>query len=241
MSRFATIPFDELVRRTILVESGGNPRAVNPRTGAAGLMQIMPDTARQPGFGVAPLDWGQVFDPEANRRFGTEYLRAMLRRYGGDQTRALVAYNWGPGNADRWNGDLRRLPRETRQYVARILGATATDTPARTVPDARMAATAAARNLPDILSGMAQAAPAHSAPVPPLPAVPPLVLPMLPPLPAGGPAFSTSAAAPAATDGLAQALSPAPLPPHVEFVAALRRARPDLAGIISQLDRRRAA
>lgn len=114
------IPPRRLVDAVIRAESGGNPRAVSP-VGAQGLMQVMPATARDPGFGIAPLK--DPFDPEENRRFGTEYLGAMLRRYDGDVEAALAAYNWGPGNADRWVKSGKRrdmLPAETRNYVRRI-------------------------------------------------------------------------------------------------------------------------
>lgn len=112
--------FQTLVARVIQQESGGNPNAVSP-VGAAGLMQIMPATARDPGFGLQPLDWGDVFDPVKNRAFGEAYLQAMLNRYGGDYERGLAAYNWGAGNADKWSGNRADLPEETRGYLANIL------------------------------------------------------------------------------------------------------------------------
>ena len=111
--------FDELVNRVIFQESRGNPNAVSP-VGAAGLMQVMPGTARSPGFGVKPLDWNQRFNAQENRRFGEDYLAAMLDRYGGDVNKALAAYNWGAGRADKWSGDPRALPAETRDYIANI-------------------------------------------------------------------------------------------------------------------------
>jgi len=112
--------WDKLIESMIYQESGGNPNAVS-NAGAAGLMQIMPDTARQPGFGVRPLDWSMRFDPAENRRFGTEYMASMAKRYDGDVVRALVAYNWGVGNADAWSGDMGALPKETQQYVQRVM------------------------------------------------------------------------------------------------------------------------
>lgn len=129
-----------LVDAVIWQESRGNPHAVNPRTGASGLMQVMPDTARQPGFGVSPLAWENRFDPQENKRFGTQYLGAMIDRYRGDVDAALAAYNWGPGNADRWvagGKDPNALPAETRDYLTKIKGrmqmaqngATMTDAP----------------------------------------------------------------------------------------------------------------
>lgn len=125
----ASGPRTSLYERVERQESGGNPRAVNPRTGASGVMQIMPDTARDPGFGVRPLDWDRRFDADENRRFGREYLDAMLDRYKGDEARALAAYNWGVGNADKWDGRLESLPQETRNYITNILGGTTSETP----------------------------------------------------------------------------------------------------------------
>ena len=113
-----TLP-QNLIESVIWQESRGNPNAVSP-VGARGLMQIMPDTARQPGFGIQPLNPDQLFDPVANRRFGEQYLSKMMERYNGDTRKALAAYNWGPGNADKWDGDLQRLPDETRKYITNI-------------------------------------------------------------------------------------------------------------------------
>lgn len=109
-----------LIEALIQQESGGNPRALNPRTGAMGLMQVMPDTARNPGFGVKPLT--DPWNADENKRFGTEYLGAMQKRYPGDQDAALAAYNWGPGNADKWvaSGKTSPLPAETRNYIRNI-------------------------------------------------------------------------------------------------------------------------
>lgn len=114
-----TPEFDDLVRRVIFQESRGRADAVSP-AGAAGLMQVMPGTARDPGFGVKPLDWNKRFDPVANEQFGRDYLGAMLNRYGGNVDRALIAYNAGPGTADKWSGVPGRLPSETQQYIANI-------------------------------------------------------------------------------------------------------------------------
>jgi len=102
-------------------ESRNDPNAVNPNTGAFGLMQLMPDTAKKPGFGVTPL---RDNSPEENRRFGEDYYEAMLNRYGGNMSAALAAYNWGPGNADGWmkyGANPAELPKETRDYVSAIM------------------------------------------------------------------------------------------------------------------------
>lgn len=126
MSRFrdkvmpGTPEFDELVTRMVFQESRGNPNAVNRSSGASGLAQIMPATARDPGFGIKPLDWNKRFDAKENLRFGRDYLGTMLNRYDGNVNKALAAYNWGPGHADRWSGSPDRLPAETRGYIANI-------------------------------------------------------------------------------------------------------------------------
>lgn len=130
MDGLPPLPFNQLVEAVIHQESKGNPNAVSP-VGAAGLMQIMPDTAAQPGYGVRPMDWDNRFNAEENRRFGTDYLAALLGSYDGDQERALVAYNWGPGNANSWDGDIANLPAETRDYLAKVLGSSAPATSLR--------------------------------------------------------------------------------------------------------------
>lgn len=103
-------------------ESGGNPNAVSPK-GARGLLQTMPMTEADPGFGVSPLD--PTKDPTQERyRLGQDYMRAMLDRYG-TLPNALAAYNWGPGNVDKWlkaGGDTSQLPKETQGYIRNITG-----------------------------------------------------------------------------------------------------------------------
>jgi hypothetical protein len=102
------------------VESRGNQNAVSPK-GARGVMQLMPGTMRDPGFGVTPPRDNSEAE---NRRAGREYLDAMHNRYG-DPKLALMAYNWGPGRVDTWikNGQNQNaVPKETRDYVRKIMG-----------------------------------------------------------------------------------------------------------------------
>ncbi len=117
----ASLPFDSIANITMMSESAGNPNAVSPK-GARGLMQVMPGTSRDPGFGVRPSNGTQADDV----RVGREYLAAMQSRYGGDLARTWGAYNWGPGNLDRaltryGAGWLAHAPAETQNYVARNL------------------------------------------------------------------------------------------------------------------------
>ncbi|WP_134218690.1 lytic transglycosylase domain-containing protein [Pelotomaculum sp. FP] len=99
-----------LVGAVARAESGGNPSAVSP-AGAVGVMQLMPATAA--GLGVNP------YDPEQNIYGGAQYLRFQVDRFGGDITKALAAYNAGPGAVEKYGG----LPpyKETREFVARVM------------------------------------------------------------------------------------------------------------------------
>lgn len=120
-----SIDIDALLDSLMMAESGGDPRAVSS-AGAEGAYQIMPTTAADPGFGVSPME-GSRFDPEASRKFAKQYLQAMLDRYNGDVETALVAYNAGPGNADKFvaagkDYDVLPMAMQTKPYVERIIG-----------------------------------------------------------------------------------------------------------------------
>lgn len=109
-----------LIDAIVQTESGGNPNAVSPK-GARGLMQVMPGTNSNPGFGVAPAR----DNSEGERtRVGQEYFGKMQERYNGNDALAAIAYNWGPGNTDMWlkgGGDFKKLPAETQGYVSQVL------------------------------------------------------------------------------------------------------------------------
>jgi len=119
------IDMENLLNALMLAESGGDPDAVSD-AGAEGAYQIMPSTAEQPGFGVSPME-GSRFDPDASRSFAKEYLQAMIDRYDGDIEAALIAYNAGAGNADKFisaGRDYEVLPlaMQTQPYVNRVMG-----------------------------------------------------------------------------------------------------------------------
>lgn len=100
-------------------ESAGNPNAVSP-AGARGLMQVMPSTAANPGFGIRPSNGTAADDV----RVGQEYRAKMEQRYGGDLPKMWAAYNWGPGHLDNaiaqyGNNWMQAAPAETRSYITR--------------------------------------------------------------------------------------------------------------------------
>ena len=108
-----------LVRAVAWVESNWVATAVSP-AGARGLMQLMPRTAE--GLGVA------IDDPADNARGGARYLASMLQRFHGDETKALAAYNRGPGyivgtkkspphpHPETWTPEVRAYIRKIRLF-----------------------------------------------------------------------------------------------------------------------------
>lgn len=96
------------------LESNGAPDSatgiVSPK-GAQGSMQVMPKTQSDPGYGVRPSDGS----PEDTAREGRDYLAALQKRYGEEQ--GTAAYNWGPGNVEKFDGDVTKIPDETLKYL----------------------------------------------------------------------------------------------------------------------------
>jgi soluble lytic murein transglycosylase-like protein len=101
-----------LLTGLIRAESGFDPNATSA-AGAQGLTQLMPGTAASLGV-TNPLD------PTQSIEGGARYLRQQLDRFGGDASKALAAYNAGPGAVERFGG----VPpyAETQAYVRKVLG-----------------------------------------------------------------------------------------------------------------------
>jgi hypothetical protein len=99
-----------LVAAIVENESRFKPRARSHR-GARGLMQLMPRTGRWMGA-------RNLYDPEQNLDAGVKYLKYLEKRFNGNQTKIIAAYNAGEGNVQRYGG----IPpfRETRTYVKRV-------------------------------------------------------------------------------------------------------------------------
>ena len=123
-----------IIGRIIQAESLGDPEAIskimNEKTGeekllGIGLMQVGEETGRQPGYGLkSSLSVEELLDPEKNVVFGAKYFEALQNHFGNDY-HALVGYNWGPTNAEKWIGGgakFEELPDETKGYVTKIIG-----------------------------------------------------------------------------------------------------------------------
>jgi soluble lytic murein transglycosylase-like protein len=152
---FASGGMSDLYDDVQRVETGGDPNAVSPK-GARGLMQLMPGTQGNPGFGVAPARDNTSAE---NVRVGRQYLDAMYNRYG-DRATALMAYNWGPGHVDKWIAAGRpsnAVPTETRQYLSKVMGAN-TALPGAPAASTEQAADTTVPSLADQFPGAIQTA-----------------------------------------------------------------------------------
>ena len=88
----------EVFTRLIARESSWDPNAKGAN-GEIGYTQIMLETGVDTGYGVKPIN--DRNDPIDNLRFGAEYLGALVKEYNGDYSKALMAYNGGPGNVNK--------------------------------------------------------------------------------------------------------------------------------------------
>ena len=110
-----------MLAAVIYQESKFRP-TVKSSSGAIGLMQLLPDTAK----GIAIHTGGNrfrvsdLYNPEINVRYGSWYLRHLLDKYRDERT-ALAAYNAGQENVDEWRREGRGIAfSETRHYVKRV-------------------------------------------------------------------------------------------------------------------------
>ena len=114
------------VMALVRVESGFSHQARSAR-GAVGLMQIMPETAREMADRLGlDFDVINLEDPDMNIQLGVKYLDVLRSEFGEDRVRLLCAYNAGPTHARSWGAGspltVEAIPfGETRQFVEKVL------------------------------------------------------------------------------------------------------------------------
>jgi soluble lytic murein transglycosylase len=123
----------DLLQGLIWQESRFNPRA-RSSSGALGLTQLMPGTAREvaASLKLPALGEQKLLEPAQNVRLGAAYLGQLLKRFGGNTAFAVAAYNAGPAAVERWQKALPQADvdewvehiafEETRDYVKQVLG-----------------------------------------------------------------------------------------------------------------------
>ncbi len=101
-----------LVRAVMHTESAFDPQALS-HVGASGLMQLMPNTARE-------MYVQDIFDPQQNIEGGVRYLRVLANEFNGDMVKMVAAYNAGPEAVKKYHGQVPPYP-ETQAYVKKVL------------------------------------------------------------------------------------------------------------------------
>ena len=109
-------------------QNGPNGQILTSPKGAVGIAQILPSTARQPGYNIIPATPAELATPEGNLAFGQRYFDGMFKKFGSDPEKAAAAYNAGPGTiekamlaADAQGGDWKDyIPAETKNYLTNV-------------------------------------------------------------------------------------------------------------------------
>jgi soluble lytic murein transglycosylase-like protein len=119
----------EGVLAAIMQQESGGKAGLTSKAGAQGYFQFMPETAKQ--YGVTVNDLGSEAQGAA------KLVGDLYRKYNGDMTKVLAAYNWGQGNVDRDGID--KAPKETKKYIPEVLArmgkADTTQVPPTIVPE----------------------------------------------------------------------------------------------------------
>ena len=125
--------WDQLLDAVALVESNNKSHAVNPKSGALGMYQFMPDTYKEVAgqLGIQP-EAQDPFNPAQARAVARSYLNTLWLMFGKKIDLMLAAYNWGLGNVLRkvretgvydWEQIKFSSPMETQLYVKKVLEA----------------------------------------------------------------------------------------------------------------------
>jgi len=102
-----------IMRAVAIAESRGETGA-HSGAGAMGMFQFMPDTAA--GLGLSPAD---MLDPVKQASAAAKYIAQLMQQNHGDIAKTLASYNWGIGNVQKYG--LGMMPKETRDYIPRVL------------------------------------------------------------------------------------------------------------------------
>lgn len=120
----------DIMDKIAMIESGNKHtdakgNLIKSKVGALGKYQIMPETARDPGYGITPIPDLKKAPESEHRRFATEYFAKMLELFNNDEEKALAAYNAGPKavmdavrkDPKNWK---RYIPKESKDYIVKV-------------------------------------------------------------------------------------------------------------------------
>jgi hypothetical protein len=120
----------DIMDKIAMIESGNKHtdakgNLTKSKVGALGKYQIMPETARDPGYGITPIPDLKKAPESEHKRFATEYFAKMLELFNNDEEKALAAYNAGPKavmdavkkDPNNWK---RYIPKESKDYIVKV-------------------------------------------------------------------------------------------------------------------------